>query len=42
MALQVVGMLSRGQSCQNSAVADGQQLLVVRGEANFDASLIDF
>ena len=42
MALQVVGMLSPTQSCQNTAVVDGQQLLVVSEEADIDVTLVDF
>jgi hypothetical protein len=42
MALQVVGMLSPTQSCQNTAVVDGQQLLVISEDTDFDDTLVDF
>ncbi len=42
MALPLIGMLSPTQSCQNTAVVDGQQLLVISEEADFDVTLFDF
>ena len=41
MALQVVGMLSQTLSRQNTAVVDGQQLLVISEEADFDVTWAD-
>ena len=41
MALQVVGMLSQTLSRQNTAVVDGQQLLVINEEADFDVIWAD-
>jgi hypothetical protein len=41
MALPLIGMLSPTQSCQNTAVVDGQQLLVISEEADFDVTLVD-